>query len=220
MLLLIWSSFPLSQHLKIRITWIYSAALFWPEGKAFLNYYSSGLKKKSQNCKTCRGFWKDFNSDLDEGQTTRCLWSSANVCLCPCFLFFQSCSCKAILWTGEPVLSRKWCGWNTDTWVLMPSLDYWSWENFWVGALVQAKMCSYEKSCWSERMYLRIFVPFSTDVQTPWPLLQCWEWARVPYGGQLAPVSAFEEQRSQSLLPVTSVLRVLGIAVFVRSPFC
>lgn len=41
-----WSSFPLSQHLKIRITWIYSTALFWPEGKAFLNYYSSGLKKK------------------------------------------------------------------------------------------------------------------------------------------------------------------------------
>lgn len=60
---------------------------------------------------------------------------------------------------------------------------------------------------------------FPTDVQTPWPLLQCWEWAHVPYGGQLAPMSAVEEQRSQSFLPVTSALSVLEVAVFVRSPF-
>lgn len=116
------------------------------------------------------------------------------------------CGQESLYWAGNGVdeiqTRRCWC-----------HLDCWSWQNFWVGALVQARMCSYEKSCWSERMHLRIFVPFSTDVQTPWPLLQCWEWARVPYGGQLAPVSAFEEQRSQSLLPVTSVLSVRNCCV-------
>lgn len=143
----------------------------------------------------------------------------------------QMCAYVLVFCAFIVVLARIFCGWESLYWAgngvdeiqtrgCWCHLDYWSWQNFWVGALVQAKMCSYKKSCWSERTHLRIFVPFSTDVQTPWPLLQCWEWARVPYGGQLAPVSAFEEQRSQSLLPVTSVLRVLGIAVFVRSPFC
>lgn len=61
--------------------------------------------KKTAKTVTCRGFWKDFNSYLDQGQIALCSRSSENVCLCPCFLCFYSCSCQNVLWPGE-VMSR------------------------------------------------------------------------------------------------------------------
>lgn len=40
----------------------------------------------------------------------------------------------------------------------------------------------------------------------------------MPHGRQLAPMPASEEERSESLIPISKVLSLTEIAVFVRSP--
>lgn len=141
-----WSSFPLSQHLKIRITWIYSTALFWPEGKAFLNYYSSGLKKK--RAKTVKLAEDSERISIQVWMKDKQLVACGVQQMCAYVLVF----CAFIV-----VLARIFCGWESLYWAgngvdeiqtrrCWCHLDYWSWQNFWVGALVQAKMCSYKKS--------------------------------------------------------------------------